>query len=61
MSKIFILLLSLISFVFGAKNTWDHQFSYKLKKDEVASIVLYTPAKKNSKELKKEICFLDGL
>jgi hypothetical protein len=51
MNKIFFLFLFFASCLFGA-NTWDHQFHYKLKKDELANIVLYK-TKANSKELKK--------
>lgn len=36
---------------------WDHQFHYKLKKDEIANIILYKPAKPNSKDLVKSQLF----
>jgi hypothetical protein len=51
MNKIFFLFFFCITWALSA-NTWDHQFHYKLKKDELANIVLYK-TKANSKELKK--------
>lgn len=52
-----IFLFFLCSSILFAAPTWDHQFHYKLKKDEIANIVLYKPAQPNSKELKKSQLF----